>query len=166
MFGEGQSRSEHRQSDLLAARPLKPKRFIRVIVKSTRIRFRRRFTRFERRDLALHFPAGRRHRDSARRNLVDDRELIRIGRATLCLPRLCPQSRPKVIMDSAAGHLDGTFVREYLGDLPIRPTPTAKLLNEFSVRLKAGTRRLAWQFVQKFFQVGVHVREFGGLSEL
>ena len=69
-------------------------------------------------------------------------------------------------MDSAAGHLDGTFVREYLGALPIRPTPTAKLLNEFSVRHRAGTRRLAWQFVQKSFQVGVHVREFGGLSEL
>ena len=86
-------------------------------------RFRRRVTRFERRDLALHFPAGHAIDDSARRNLVDDRELIRIGRATLCLPRLCPQSRSKVIMDSAAGHLDGTFVREYLGDLPIRPTP-------------------------------------------
>jgi hypothetical protein len=158
MVGEGQTRSEHTQSDLLAARPLKPKRFIRVIVKSTRIRFRRRFTRFERGDLALRL-AGRRHRDSARRNLVDDRDLIRICRATLCLPRLCPQTRPKVIMDSAAGHLDGTFVREYLGDLPIRPTPAAKLLNEFSVRLKAGARRLAWQFVQNFFQIGFHGSE-------
>jgi hypothetical protein len=62
-------------------------------------------------------------------------------------------------MDSAAGHLDGTFFGEYHGDLLIRPTPASQRLYKFSVRLKAGARGLAWQFVQNFFQVGVHVRD-------
>ena len=79
--------------------------------------------------------------------------MIQIGQATPCLPRTCPQSRPKAIMDSAAGHLDGTFVREYRGDLPVRPTPAAKLLNEFPVRLKARARGLTWQFFQNFFRL-------------
>jgi len=59
-------------------------------------------------------------------------------------------------MDSAAGHLDGTFVREYLGDFPIRPTTAAKFLNEFPVRLKAGARRLVRQFLKNLYQVGIH----------
>jgi hypothetical protein len=56
-------------------------------------------------------------------------------------------------MDSAAGHLDGTFVREYLGDLPIRPTPTAKLLNEFSVRLKRERGGLPGSSSRSFFRL-------------
>jgi hypothetical protein len=68
-------------------------------------------------------------------------------------------------MDSAAGHVDGTFIREYPGDLPIRPTPAAKLLNEFPVRLKAGARRLTWQFVQIFFRLASMFVD-PGLSEL
>ena len=69
-------------------------------------------------------------------------------------------------MDAAAGHLHGTFFREYLGDVPIRPTPPTKLLYEFTVRLKAGARRLAWQFGQNLFQVGVHGVSRDILSEL
>ena len=59
-------------------------------------------------------------------------------------------------MDSAAANLHGAFFREYRGDVPIRPTPAPKLLYEFTVRLKAGARRLFRQFVQNVFQVGVH----------
>ena len=68
-------------------------------------------------------------------------------------------SRPHEVVDSAAGHLDGTFFREYLGDVPIRPTPAPKLIYELTVWLKAGARRLDWQFGQNFFQVGVHGAE-------
>ena len=69
-------------------------------------------------------------------------------------------------MDSAAGHLNGTFFREYLGDVSIHPTPAPKLHYEFSVRLKTGARRLDWQFGQDFLQVGVHCDEFWSPSAL
>jgi hypothetical protein len=59
-------------------------------------------------------------------------------------------------VDAAASHLNGTFFCEYLGDVPIRPPPATELLYEFTVRFKAGARRLVWQFVQNLFQVGVH----------
>ena len=42
----------------------------------------------------------------------------------------------------------------------VRPL-APKLLYEFTVRLKAGARRLDRQFVQNFFQVGVHGGEPG-----
>jgi hypothetical protein len=49
----------------------------------------------------------------------------------------CSGSRPHEVMDSAARHLDGTFFREYLGDVPIRPT----LLRSSSMNSRYGSRR-------------------------
>jgi hypothetical protein len=154
------AQSKDKQMDLLASRSLKSKRFVRVVFKSTRARFRCRFTRFERRDLALHFFAGCRSRRSLRRHWIADRERIRFGPAS-GRPVFRAGSGPHEVVDSAGGHLDVTFFREYLGDVPIRPTPAPKLLYEFTVRLKAGARRLDWQFGQNFFQVGVHGGELG-----
>jgi hypothetical protein len=70
-------------------------------------------------------------------------------------------------VNSAAGHLNGTLFREYLGDVSIRPTPASKLFYEFPIRLKARAGRLVRQFVQKFLQLGVHGDGVErGLSEL
>ena len=60
-----------------------------------------------------------------RRHWIADRERIRFG-ATSSRPVFRAGSGPHEIVDSAAGHLDGTFFREYLGDVPIRPTPCSE----------------------------------------
>jgi hypothetical protein len=59
-------------------------------------------------------------------------------------------------VDTATGHLNSAFFREYLGDVPIRPTPSAKFLHKFKVRLKAEARRFFRQCVQNLFQGGIH----------
>jgi hypothetical protein len=137
---------------------LESERLVRVVFKWRRARIRRRVAHFECRDLALHFIAECRRRRSIRLYRLADWEWIRFG-TTSSRPVFRTGPRPHEVVDSAGGYLDGTFFREYPSDVPIRLTPAPKLLYEFAVWLKAGARRLDWQFGQNFFQVCVHCGE-------
>jgi hypothetical protein len=160
MFGGCQSRSQDGQWDLLARRPLKPERLVRVIFKCGRAQIRRRVTRFECRDLALNFLSGCRRRRRLCRYWLADWERIRFG-VTSSGPVFRARSGPHEVVDSAGSHMEATFFREYLGDVPISPTSAPKLIDEFTVRFKTRARRLDWQFGQNFLQVGVHCYESG-----